>query len=348
MLERAFGVEAPFLAKCCLAMLNYSRERSTWRRKLHLDVRYRRSLSKQVAAALRDTDFTADFLQLGAYYDLAEFFRGRARCFSYNDGNTSVASQSPYFPKGIKRSKVEATLAYEKDVAHRLDHVFTLSEYLRTSFIEDYELRPEKVTCIGAGINLAELPVPDEQKEYQNPSLLFIGIEFKRKGGEQLLRAFSVVRERIPRATLNIVGPPHPGGEMADLPGVVWHGFLHKGMPEQAAELDRLFRSNSLFVMPSLYEPFGIAPAEAMAYSLPCVVTDRWALPEIVKSGVTGELVECGCWEQLAEVLTRLLQQPDTLARYGRAGRLRVQEEFTWTRVVDRMITAINKMEPRV
>ena len=347
VLQRAFGVEAPFLVKCCLAIRNYSRERSTWRHRLYMDVRYRRSLSRQVAAALSEADFAADFLQIGAYYDLPEIVGGHARCFSYNDGNSSVAAQSPYFPKEIDRSTIEATLAFEKDVASRLDRVFTLSAYLRNSFIDDYGLPPEKVTCIGAGVNLAALPVPDERKNYQNPSLLFIGIEFKRKGGAQLLRAFSVVRKRIPQATLNIVGPPRPSGEKADLPGVVWHGFLHKGVPEQAAKLDSLFRSSSLFVMPSLYEPFGIAPAEAMAYSLPCVVTNRWALPEIVQGGLTGELVECGSWEHLADVLARLLLQPDTLAKYGRAGRLRVQEEFTWSRVVDRMISAIDRMEAK-
>ena len=79
---------------------------------------------------------------------------------------------------------------------------------------------------------------------------------------------------------------------------------------------------------------------EAMSYGVPCVVSNAWALPEIVTNGVTGKLVNCGHWEELAEVLVEMLMNPMQLKAYGKAGRESVQGH-TWAAVVDRMIAAL-------
>jgi len=117
----------------------------------------------------------------------------------------------------------------------------------------------------------------------------------------------------------------------------VCHGFLTKSKPEDQARLESLFAQCSLFALPSRYEPFGIAPLEAMAHGMPCVLTDRWAFPDMVQPGVNGELVPCEAPQLLAESLTRLLQQPEALARMGQAARALALGEFTWEAVVNRI-----------
>jgi starch synthase len=121
------------------------------------------------------------------------------------------------------------------------------------------------------------------------------------------------VREKMPQATLNIVGPREVIKDLPDLPGLFWHGYLDKSQPDDMMKLGKLLREASLFVMPSLYEPFGIAPLEAMAYEIPCVVSDAWALPEIVPDGICGRLVRPGDHEQLADVLLELLSDHSLL-----------------------------------
>jgi glycosyltransferase involved in cell wall biosynthesis len=149
-----------------------------------------------------------------------------------------------------------------------------------------------------------------------------------------LLQAFRIVRQSIPSAELHIVGPT----QVSDLPaGAFLHGHLSKSDPEQSAKLDSLFRDASLFVLPSLYEPYGIAPLEAMLYQLPAVVTNAWALREFVKTGVTGAVVEKGSVEDLAVKLTQLLSSPELLATMGRNGREMVLTQYTWPAVVRRM-----------
>jgi starch synthase len=146
----------------------------------------------------------------------------------------------------------------------------------------------------------------------------------------------------LPDATLHLVGP----GQLsvpADLEkGVVYHGFLSKSDPVQKAKLDKLFRRCVLFVMPSLYEPFGLAPLEAMAHQLPCLLTNRWALREMIVPGRTGDLVECGSVDSLADKLQELLREPEQLRKMGDAARLFALEHFTWDKVADRILAAMN------
>ncbi|HTH53889.1 MAG TPA: glycosyltransferase family 4 protein, partial [Edaphobacter sp.] len=219
--------------------------------------------------------------------------------------------------------------------------IFTFSEYLRQSFIREYRVAPEKVFNVGGAVNLTEIPDPAPQKDYRSPRILFIGTEFSRKGGPQLLSAFRTVREAIPSAELHIVGPT----QVNNLPpGAILHGHLSKVDPEQSQKLEFLFREASLFVLPSFYEPFGIAPLEAMLYQLPAVVTNAWALREFVTPGVTGALVEKGSVEDLATKLIQLLSNPDHLAEMGRQGRELVLSRYTWPAVVARMATVIRSL----
>lgn len=343
LLKRAFGVEVSRPSKYWFALKNYSRDERRWRTQFYSDPSYRQSLTDQVKDRLGGEDFASDFLQLGAMYDCPGIVKGRAACYSYNDGNFWMSSQSPFFPAGISSKVIESALQYEREVNARLDMIFTMSEYLRRSFINDYGISPDKVTSIGAGINLDSLPEIDPGKDYSAGNILFVGVDFERKGGNDVLKAFQVVREQNPNATLHVVGPRQIPSGLANLPGVVWHGFLRKTVESEMQKLRDLLRHAVLFVMPSLYEPFGIAPLEAMSYGIPCIVSNAWALPEVVPDRVCGRLVEPGKWEELAGTVQKLLGDPDLLRQYGTASRSHVEQNYTWAKVVARLEMCLAK-----
>jgi glycosyltransferase involved in cell wall biosynthesis len=200
------------------------------------------------------------------------------------------------------------------------------------------------VFVVGAGVNLTECPPFNPDKDYSAPRVLFIGVDFARKGGPQLLEAFRIVRETMPHAELHIVGP----AEIPEIPiGVVFHGRLSKSDPQQKLKLESLLRDCSLFVLPSLYEPFGIAPLEANLFQLPCLVTDAWAFRETVTAGVNGDRVEKGSIDDLAAKLLELLANPEQLAVMGKNGRELVLRKYTWSAVADRMARAIDLVQSR-
>jgi glycosyltransferase involved in cell wall biosynthesis len=340
-LHRAFGVEAPAWRRWFLIARNFRRDREAWRRHFYLDTAYRDALTHAIGRRLEADDFGHDFLQLGALYDVPALLDGRARCFSYHDGNLAQSLRSPYVPQALDARKVENALAFERRVYHGMTRIFTMSEYLRQSFIRDFGVPPGRVVTVGAGINLDAVPAYREGKRYDRQELLFIGKDFERKGGWVLLEAFRAVRDRCPAATLHLVGPRELTVPPGLAGGVEFHGFLDKDDPADVARLEELFRRSCLFVMPSLYEPFGIAPLEAMVHQVPCVVTDGWALREMVTPGETGDLAERGRPEDLADKLVALLADPDGLRRMGESGRRLVLERFTWDKVAWRLVEGV-------
>lgn len=336
LLDKAVGIRVPRIPNTLLLARNFTRNRGVWRKHFYFDPSYRKALTR---VASRVPVNGSVLMQIGHMFSLPDAFPAH-KCVSYHDGNLVELLASGFGMEGVSQKRIDQALHYEQQAAQRMTAVFTFSEYLRRSFINNYGVPSDRVFNVGGGINLTELPEVTElpesapQKNFHSPRILFIGTEFTRKGGPLLLEAFRSVRQSIPSAELHIVGPT----QIDNLPpGAILHGHLSKSNPEQRAKLESLFRDASLFVLPSLYEPFGIAPLEAMLYQVPAVVTNAWALREFVTPGVNGALVEKGSAGDLAEKITQLLSNPDQLAGMGKKGREIVLARYTWPSVVDRM-----------
>jgi glycosyltransferase involved in cell wall biosynthesis len=342
-LHRAFGAEVGGTKRLWLLAKNLHPSRAVWRQSYYMDVGYRSALTREITGRLTDEDYQHTLFQIGAMFNMAQGVKdaGRSsRCLSYHDGNLALALRSPVFPKGIPARVVDRALQYEKSVYQSMHCVLTMSEYLRQSFLHDFDVPPERVVTIGGGINQESLPPPAPNKAYDRPEILFVGVEFARKGGWNLLAAFKAVVQRFPQAQLHLVGPRELTIPPDQQKGVTYHGYLSKAEAAGAQKLAQLYARCSLFVMPSLYEPFGIAPLEAMSHGIPCIVTGDWALREMVEPGVTGEWVGAGSVEDLVEQIGSCLSDPGRLQRMGVAGRERVLQRYTWEKVVQRLASA--------
>ncbi len=346
ILHRAFGVEVSEPIKTLLRLRHIHRERTIWRLHYYMSQSYRDALTREVKRHLKPDDLDHDFLQFGAMYDVPALIEGRACCFSYHDGNLASSLKSPNTPTKLSARRVEEGLRFERAVYRGLDRIFVMSDYLRRSFIEDYNIPASRVCTLGAGVNLDTIPEPPSGKRYDTKEVLFIGVDFARKGGPQLLEAFRHVREVHPEATLHIVGPHTLNIRPDQERGVQFHGFLSKSSPKDWSTLRGLFERSSLFVLPSLYEPFGISILEAMLYQIPAVVSRAWAMEEMVMPGVTGEHVEPGSVNDLIDRLTTLLRSPELLKKMGETARNFVLQRHTWPQVIDRMIGEIEIQVP--
>jgi glycosyltransferase involved in cell wall biosynthesis len=277
-------------------------------------------------------------LQLGAWYD----FRDRSRLeprlrASYHDGNLALSLQRADNVLDRDSTEVKRALRYERRVYDSMDLIMPMSDWLRRSFIDDFGQCTEKVVTVGAGANLRAIPArPD--RDFSHPRVLFVGREFQRKGGPDLLAAFELVYAERPDAELWLV----TAEQVATRPGVRSFGRILRN--ERAGELaiDRLYRQATAFVLPSRYEPFGIAFLEAMAYGLPCVGTDCCAIPEIIEDGVTGLLTPPADAAALAETLLSIIDDARRAEQMGEAGLRRLLEHYTWDAVAQRMLAAFD------
>ena len=99
-------------------------------------------------------------------------------------------------------------------------------------------------------------------------------------------------------------------------------------------DIPRVLHAVDAFVLPSLYEGFGIAILEAMAAGKPVIATAVGGIPEFVLSGETGLLVEPGNVEALADAIDRLLSHPQQARTMGAKGRIRAGERYHISTVV--------------
>lgn len=244
------------------------------------------------------------------------------------DCTVRLADGEPYSgvhfasPASARRWYALETMLYQKARA-----IFSTGDYVTRSFIGDFGVDPGRLLTVGEGCSLA---APSElHKTYNGKTILYVGYEFQRKGGEVLLSAFERVAAVMPDAELLVAGPRHIGRPLP--PGV-----QHLG-PVSRQQLSALYSQASVFVMPSLFEPFGLVFLEAMEHKLPCIGTDRCAMPEIIVDGETGLIVPAGDAAALAEKILYLLRRPELMRLMGERGRERVRRFFTWHAVAQRM-----------
>ncbi len=305
----------------------------------------KRAMSEIGARRVHAVDPEPDaLLQISGWYDARGRDRVEPRLFcTYQDANIALWLRRPDIAVDPSSHWISRTHAYERRVYDRMDLIMTMTDWARRSFIEDYGQDPDKVVTVGAGANFDALPLPPFPRQFTQPRLLFLGRKFERKGGAELLTAFAALRSTYPQAELTVVGPP----PREDADGVRWLGPIFRDTPEGADRLDALFRDATAFVMPSLYEGFGIPFLEAMAYELPCVGSSACAIPEIVEDGRTGLTPTAGDAHALADALHALAGDPARAEEMGRLGRRRFLEGFTWDRTAERIATAIaSRLDP--
>ena len=94
----------------------------------------------------------------------------------------------------------------EKTIYDHADKIFTRSTNISRSLIEQYGIPEEKVVCIYAGANTPIEGIDPAKKDYSARQILFVGLDWKRKGGPDLVEAFRRLQQKYPDATLTIAG----------------------------------------------------------------------------------------------------------------------------------------------
>ncbi len=223
-------------------------------------------------------------------------------------------------------------LAVEKTAYQTARVTFTTSHLAARSVVEDYGLPPERAECVLSGANVAA-PSARAERPFRGV-ILFVGIDWRRKGGPDLLAAFSRVAAAHPESRLRIVGCTPPTAH----PQIETLGRL------TLAETAREFQDADFFCLPSYHEPSAFALVEAQQHGLPVITTNVGGSPDRVREGVTGFLVPPGDVDALAAALDRLLSDPACCQEMGKAAARFAQETFTWEATGRRIATRIRSV----
>jgi starch synthase len=251
----------------------------------------------------------------------------------------------------------------EKSAYEQASRIIAVSHGMRNDILNSYpNLDPKKVEVVYNGIDSNKwqpsknLEALIEQGIDPNKrSVIFVGRITRQKGLPYFLKAAKALPMDV--QLILCAGAPDTKEIMAEVENLVMELSKERSgviwIPEHLAQpkLAALLTNADLFVCPSIYEPLGIVNLEAMACAVPVLATATGGIPEVVIHGETGWLVpvdqlqdgsgtpidEAKFVADWSAALNQALNSAD-LAEFGKAGRTRVVEEFSWDTIATRTL----------
>jgi len=189
------------------------------------------------------------------------------------------------------------SIAVEKKALRNASVCAFSSEWAAQSAIQDYGTDSDRVHVIPFGANLNENEIlPFEmvvnRKKGDKCRLLFLGMEWERKGGQIVLDAFQHLRKEGFPCDLTILGCDPP--EARNIEGVEIIPFIAKNTPEGKKQWDELMLTRHFLLLPTQAECFGVVFCEASAYGMPSLGPDTGGVSNALVGGKTGFLLPEG------------------------------------------------------
>ena len=267
----------------------------------------------------------------------------------------------------------QASSWIERTAYQNADGVVAVSRSMKKDVHELYGVPLKKICVIHNGIDLDEYrptPNPETLRSFgidpETPYIFFVGRITRQKGIVHLVNAIKYLRPGI-QVVLHATAPDTKeiGEEMKKglerartetRNRIIW---LDKEIKPREKVI-HLYTHASIFVCPSVYEPFGIINLEAMACETPVVASAVGGIPEVVEHGETGLLVtpeasgpmdvEPSHPEQfsrdLASAVNSLLETPERIRSMGLKARKRVEHHFSWTRIAQQTLEFYRELKP--
>jgi glycosyltransferase involved in cell wall biosynthesis len=241
----------------------------------------------------------------------------------------------------LRRRDLRLISWLERESTRRAGRVLSVSAYLGQLVERAWRLRrsPEVVPCPVDLERHHPVSGADRKPDIENGgTVLFVGRLERLKGIDVLVSAFAQIADKYPGWRLRLVGTR---GEEAAWLGE--HSRSMNGRIEIAGRLEgealvRAYQEADIVVVPSRWDNTPNVCLEAMAHGRVLAASRCGGIPEIVREGVEGLLVEPGNATQLAAALERLMKDPELRAEMGRAGSARAESRFSLDRVARQML----------
>lgn len=173
----------------------------------------------------------------------------------------------------------------EKEGMHFADSIIAVSNYTKGKIITHYGINPEKITVVHNAVEFEQKNANENFEIKKNDKVvLFLGRITLQKGPDYFIYAAKKVLEHDKNVKFIIVGNGdmepfiiEKVAEMGIADKVLFAGFL------QGNDLERAYKMADVYVMPSVSEPFGITPLEAMSNKVPVIISKNSGVSEVIR-----------------------------------------------------------------
>jgi glycosyltransferase involved in cell wall biosynthesis len=228
----------------------------------------------------------------------------------------------------------------EKEGMERADKIAAVSQWTKNIVTYQYGIPANKVHVVHNGIDVAYKPrFPDRLAKLKadgNKIILFVGRITLQKGPDYFVKVAKRVLEYSPKTYFVMVGSGDMEGQVmqtAAYLGIsdrfIFPGFL------RGRELDQMYQSADLYILPSVSEPFGITPLESIANGTPVLVSKQSGVSEVLSHALKADFWDI---DEMTNQILAVLNHPtlqETLSQYGQleVGRI------TWSEAANKCLT---------
>lgn len=222
----------------------------------------------------------------------------------------------------------------EQLALHKAKALAYPSEWAAKTAVEHYGVDSNRVHYVPYGANLQAEDIPSREQAVKHTlgdqvRLLWIGVDWQRKGGDIACACLQALLSRGIDATLTIAGCQPP--EHARHPKMEVVGFLDKNDPAQRRKLSELFLGAHFLLFPTQAEGVGIVLCEASAYGLPSLVRNTGGVAGALHHGKNGYLMSANAsGADYADKIGEMLGDPTSYSRMVQTSRDLFEGQLNW------------------
>ncbi len=237
----------------------------------------------------------------------------------------------PYF-SNLAKYNVGEGIELDKKAFQKFAHCMLASEWNKNSAVNDYGIDADKISVVPCGANLDNIPAVSELNLNASGQcrLLFLGVEWDRKGGDIALETFRLLKRKGMNPHLHIIGCVPPK-DIAKEKDVVVIPFLDKNKPEDFQQLHKILLQTDFLLLPTRAECAGVVFSEASAYGIPSITTDTGGVSTYVRNGINGFALplQAGA-DAYAEKINQLLSDKQAMESLKQSARNYYEEKLNW------------------
>ena len=212
------------------------------------------------------------------------------------------------YDRGGEYNRNSIVYEIEKSGMHQADHVITVSDWTRAIVIEKYGVAPEKVSTVHNAVDFSDEQLDLPPRALNEKIVTFLGRITLQKGPEYFIEAAAKVHKRLPNVHFVMAGN---GDKMTSsvrrVAQLKLGGHFHFTGFLRGTDVQRMFRYSDVYVMPSVSEPFGISPLEAMRIGVPTIISKQSGVSEVLQHAIKVDYWDV---DALADAIYGVLAYP--------------------------------------
>lgn len=240
----------------------------------------------------------------------------------------------PFF-KDIAAYNINQGIAMDKLAFNKAAHCMLASEWTKESAMHDYHIPASKITVAPLGANMDTIPPESQLKLNKNKicQLLFLGVEWERKGGQIALETFNLLKQNAMPVHLTIIGCTPPGyiEGKNDAKDITVIPFINKHNAGEAAQLYSIISNSDFLLLPTRAECAGVAFCEASAFGIPAITTNTGGVSSYVQDGINGFCLPLAAGAaEYAQKITEIFSDAEMYRQLCITSRKKYEDTLNW------------------